>query len=298
MKKITSLLALSLVAAIGFAQNTVVDRFPDNSTGLISTLGDDGTGVYCADYFVLDEDTTLGEITIFGLASNPPMGIFVEGFNIYIYNNVADLPDGQPEEPGTGVLELGEIDPSNYTMMEDGQYVDFTVRVTDANGGQQVTLPAGEYWIAAFPNVIGGPADAGRWNWFGSVSSAPANEPQLIDPADLFGAGATWWMAVSDLIGEPFPSFAWKMTDEERLSVGDNFAEMVSVYPNPATDVININLPASVEVVSSSLVDILGKTTGVTYQNGQMNIGALAQGVYFLNLETNQGSFTQKIVKQ
>ncbi len=298
MKKITSLFALLFVVAMGYAQDPVIDRFPDNTTGLISTLGDDGTGVYCADYFVLDEETTLGEVTFFGLASTPGMGIFVEGFNVFIYENGGSTPAGNPEDFGTGVLELSEIDPADYLMEEDGQYVNFTIGITQANGGNQVTLPAGEYWVAAFPNVIGGPADAGRWNWFGSISSAPAIEPVLIDPADLFGMGATDWTNISALIAESFPSFAWSMTNEPKVSVGDNIAEMVAIYPNPTTDVFNIQLPASVEVISSSLVDVTGRTTGIEYNNGQMNVSSLAQGVYFLNLETSHGSLTQKVVKQ
>src|SRR5690554_272935 len=298
MKKITSLFALLFVVAMGYAQDPVIDRFPDNTTGLISTLGDDGTGVYCADYFVLDEETTLGEATFFGLASTPGMSIFVEGFNVFIYENGGSSPAGNPEDFGTGVLELSEIDPADYTLFEDGQYVDFTLSFTQANGGNQVTLPAGEYWIDVFPNVIGGPADAGRWNWFGSISSTPAYEPMLIDPADLFGEGATDWVAISGLIGEAFPSFAWNMSNEPKVSVGDNIAEMVSIYPNPTTDVFNIQLPASVEVISSSLVDVTGRTTGIEYNNGQMNVSGLAQGVYFLNLETSHGSLTQKVVKQ
>lgn len=298
MKKITTLFALLFVVALGYAQNTVIDRFPDSNQGLISTLGDDGTGVYCADYFVLDEETTLGEFKFFGLASTPGMGIFVEGMNVYIYEDGGSKPAGNPEAFGTGVLELGEIDMSNFTMEEDGQYLDMTVPITQANGGNQVTLAAGTYWVSAFPNVIGGPADAGRWNWFGSISSAPAVEPMLIDPADLFGEGATDWLTISILIDEAFPSFAWTLTDETKVSVGDNFAEMVSIYPNPTTDVFNIQLPASVEVISSSLVDVMGRTTGITYNNGQMNVSSLAQGVYFLNLETSHGSLTQKVVKQ
>lgn len=299
MRKITLLVASLFVAAIGFAQEDVIDRIPDNSTGLIATLGDDGTGIYCGDYFVLDEATTLGEVTFYGLASTPGMGVFVEGFNVYIYENVAGKPAGNPELSGTGVVELGEIDLSDFTMIEDGQYVDFIVDFTAVNGSE-VTLPAGEYWMVGFPNVIGGPAEAGRWNWFGSLSSAPAELPKLIDPSDLFGAGATDWMDIEILIApDPFPSFAWKLTGEAGVvGINDNFAESVSVFPNPTTDVYNISLPAGAEVISSSLVDVMGRTTGVTYNNGQMNVSSLAQGVYFMNIETTQGSFTQKVVKQ
>lgn len=85
---------------------------------------------------------------------------------------------------------------------------------------------------------------------------------------------------------------------DDALSVNDNVLGNVAVYPNPTSDVFNIDLPAGVEVTSSSLVDVMGRTTGVTYVNGQMDVSALAKGIYFMNIETNQGSFTQKVVKQ
>src|SRR5699024_2359280 len=112
--------------------------------------------------------------------------------------------------------------------------------------------------------------------------------------------GATDWMDIEILIApDPFPSFAWKLTGEAGVvGIDDNFAESVSVFPNPTTDVYNISLPAGAEVTASSLVDVMGKTTGVTYNNGQMDVSALAQGVYFMTIETTQGSFTQKVVKQ
>lgn len=99
-------------------------------------------------------------------------------------------------------------------------------------------------------------------------------------------------------IGFPDSRHIINLVVEESLSVNDNLAGNVAIYPNPTTNVFNIDLPAGVEVTSSSLVDITGRITNVQYNNGQMNVSALAQGVYFLNLETTHGSFTQKVVKQ
>ncbi len=69
------------------------------------------------------------------------------------------------------------------------------LHVTAANGGTQVTLPAGDYWVSLAPAVVGDSAGAGRWNWTGSFTTEigipPANASLLIDSDDLFGAGAT-----------------------------------------------------------------------------------------------------------
>ena len=97
-------------------------------------------------------------------------------------------------------------------------------------------------------------------------------------------------------IGFPGAKHVIDLIIDDALSVGDVLSQHVSVYPNPASDVFKISLPSNVEVLKSALVDVLGKTTGVVYNNGEMNVSALAPGVYFLNLETNFGSYNQKVV--
>ena len=99
-------------------------------------------------------------------------------------------------------------------------------------------------------------------------------------------------------IGFPDNQYVMNVLGDELLSVGENLAASVSVYPSPATDVLNVQLPSNVVVQNSSLVSVLGKTTGVTLSNGVMNVSGIAPGVYFLNLETNMGTYTQKVIKQ
>lgn len=300
MKKITLFAAALVMSAASFAQNIIVDRIQDATTGLISVKGDDGTGVYCADWFDINSEVTLGELTIPGLNSEPGfIEPLVTGFNVYIYEISGAIPAGNPELPGTGVLELGDIDPAHYTIVEDGvQSSIFTIDLTAANGGNQVVLPAGIYWMSVFPSVLGGPADAGRWNWYGSVSAFPNIEPVIIDPSDLFGESLFEWTNIASVIGEPFGSFAWTLKDEPTASIGDNLAEMIAIYPNPTTDVLNLNIPSNLEVSSVSMYDVLGKNVGAVYSNGTINTSAFAQGVYTLRIETTSGTLTQKVVKQ
>lgn len=99
-------------------------------------------------------------------------------------------------------------------------------------------------------------------------------------------------------VGFPDAKHLVNLVVDTALSVNEVLAGNVAVYPNPTTDVFNVQLPSNVVVNASSLVDVLGKTTGVVYSNGQMDVSALAPGVYFLNLDTNFGAYTQKVVKQ
>ncbi len=294
MKKITLLLAV-LATTVSFAQNELVNRPDDNTTGLISTEGNDGTAVYCADYFEIANEVALGDLTVIGFSSSfGDLTPLMTGFNVYVYEDNGGVPFGNPTIAGTGVVEID--DTQDYTLNFDAAtgFNNFTVDITDANGSQVVLQP-GNYWVAVAPSVDSPPADAGRWNWAGSLTTI-ANEPVLIDPDDLFGAGATDWTNISGLIGESFPSFAWILTDEA-LSVGNNLAEVVSVYPNPASDILNINVPSNIEVNAVAMYDVLGKRSNVNFSNGQINISSLSNGVYILSVETNNGTLTQKIVK-
>jgi hypothetical protein len=297
MKKITLIIAAALVSVAGFAQNTVIDRPVDGTTGLISTQGNDGTGVYCADQFEVADEIALGEVTFFGFGTDVPGNL--TGFNVYIFEDFSGVPGGNPDVGG-GVLEL--VNFLDGASIDTSTNVDVTVALTTANGGDQVILQPGTYWICAFPRVdlptptAGGAP--GRWNWFQGAGS-PAVEPVLIDPQDLFGAGALDWTNISGLIAASFPAFAWTLTDEEIvLGVGDNLDDMVNIYPNPTTDVLNVSIPSNVEVVSTQLIDVLGRNTGLQLVDGQLNTSNLATGVYVLRIETSAGSLTRKIVKK
>jgi len=80
--------------------------------------------------------------------------------------------------------------------------------------------------------------------------------------------------------------------------VGDNLADLVNIYPNPATTRINIEVPTSVEITSVALYDVLGKNTGATLTNGTIDVSNLARGVYILNVKSTQGTLTQKVIKR
>lgn len=306
MKKITLTLAAFALVFTAFAQDVVIERITDNTTALITTNGDADAGVYCSDFFTLEEDVTLGSFTFPGFYSSAvEIGDLLLGGDFFIYVDGGGFPDADPTTADALVnltnVQLG----AGLELLLDADDIEsgWIVNVTAANGGTQVTLPAGDYWVAFAPAVVGDSAGAGRWNWSGSFTTEigipPANASLLIDSDDLFGAGATDWTEISGLIGADFPSFGWTLTsEEESAGLGDNDLVGASVYPNPATNVINVDFSSNVELKSAVLFDVLGKNTGATLVNGSMNIADLAAGVYILNIETNNGSLTQKVIKQ
>jgi hypothetical protein len=229
MKKITLTLAAFALALTAFAQDIVIERLTDNTTALITTNGSDDAGVFCADFFTLEEDTTLGSFTFPGFYSSAvEIGDLLTGADLYIYQDLNGSPNANPTTANALVnLTSIQLGAGLELRLVDNIESGFIINVTAANGGSQITLPAGDYWVAFAPAVVGGSAGAGRWNWNGSFTTQtgifPANESLLIDSDNLFGANATDWTGISSLIGADFPSFAWTLTSEGTTTGGTTF---------------------------------------------------------------------------
>ena len=75
----------------------------------------------------------------------------------------------------------------------------------------------------------------------------------------------------------------------------------ISLYPNPANNVLNITLQGT-ELNEAVVIDIYGKTvarTTVSEGNNTLNISALPAGMYFVQLRANNSvKSTQKIIKR
>jgi hypothetical protein len=68
----------------------------------------------------------------------------------------------------------------------------------------------------------------------------------------------------------------------------------ISVYPNPASEVINISTRNSIRNVE--IFDILGKTVIRSENSEQINVSNLQAGIYLVKVFTDKGQITKKIV--
>ncbi|CAM3270811.1 T9SS type A sorting domain-containing protein [Aequorivita lipolytica] len=84
----------------------------------------------------------------------------------------------------------------------------------------------------------------------------------------------------------------------DNLGINDTSLNRLSVYPNPASSVIHIYNPNGIVLKTAKLYDVLGRDTGATLENSEMNIENLTKGMYMLQLETENGATTRKIVKE
>lgn len=285
-----------MFSTCAFAQNKVIDRPWNSSNGLmiISTKGSDGKGVYSADYFETTQPVNLGSLVAGGNSTNGnDITSTTTGFNVYIFHDVDSKPSGDPDNADNAVVALTNI-PFTIDYSTEQNY--FEVNFTSSNGGNQITLPPGKYWMCVFPSVTTPALGESRWNWLNSAV-ATAHAPMVIDTYGLASGGTPKpWTSLGSY---NLNSFTWTLYDEKGLAVVDHNLGKVSVYPNPATDIVNINLPANSQLKKVSLFDISGRQIEAKLlENKSINVSDLAKGVYILSVETDNGVFNQRVIKK
>ena len=80
------------------------------------------------------------------------------------------------------------------------------------------------------------------------------------------------------------------------LAVDDLILERnIKIYPNPANDIVHIDV-TNLTFKSVNLYSVLGKKVKTATTNS-LNIERLNSGIYFIEVETNKGKLTRKLVK-
>lgn len=75
-----------------------------------------------------------------------------------------------------------------------------------------------------------------------------------------------------------------------------------NIYPNPTLDILNISIPATVKgTIELRLMDVAGtlvQSTTVVAGVNQMTVSGLATGVYMLEMNTDKGLFSRRVILQ
>jgi hypothetical protein len=182
--------------------------------------------------------------------------------------------------------------PGSYTLLDQTVV---TVDLADAGNKVIVSFTGGATVDTSVDTIvveINQPTVSGNGVFLGVT--AEETQPNWIASTECGVTTPT----VMDAIGFPDAHHMINLVVDESLSVGDQLSEVSSIYPNPMTDVLNIKVPANVEITKATLYDILGKDTGIKASNATMNTAGLTAGIYMLKVETSAGTFTQKVIKQ
>lgn len=86
-----------------------------------------------------------------------------------------------------------------------------------------------------------------------------------------------------------------------RLNTGINkieFAQDLTIFPNPATNLINLNIPSNQNIVKAVISDISGKIVYNNISSYQIDISSLNAGLYFIRVNTDTSVFNGRLIKE
>lgn len=183
----------------GSATVDIADTAPTTAgSGFRSSRYTDTTsppGQYAADDFVLAAPTRLSSLTAYGfLLTTTPLATATQSITWSVYADAGGVPAGNPETALGAALW-------SYTAPPTAAGVgtaNATISLDLATAGQDVTLPAGRYWLV----VNGRTTLANRWVWYASDTAAPGSLPGL---ATITPAAGGWAANAS------FPGLAWRI---------------------------------------------------------------------------------------
>jgi Secretion system C-terminal sorting domain len=92
-----------------------------------------------------------------------------------------------------------------------------------------------------------------------------------------------------------------RTTHTKVVSVAQNGRLNVKIAPNPAKDVVNISLDKESEKNFVTVYDVVGRSVATAQFSGnqsELNVSNLIKGIYFINVQTDGKTVTQKFFKE
>ncbi|MGC1204304.1 MAG: T9SS type A sorting domain-containing protein [Flavobacteriaceae bacterium] len=169
-------------------------------------------------------------------------------------------------------------------------------------GGTAITLDENTWYKVGFAfNYTTGQVIWKGPGFYSGVSGTDANiDPIEVDFLVLSFTGNT------SSFDYKFDSFRVRATATENLlgvnDTDNTLSESVKLYPNPATDIINLAVADRLDLTKLEIVDLNGKIIkSIAIKNltkKQINISELNNGLYIINIYSIDGMITKKIIKQ
>lgn len=157
-----------------------------------------------------------------------------------------------------------------------------------------VSTDCGDHWTTIF-NKSGSALATGANTTSNYVAGADEYVNQTIDLSDFISNDK---VIVKFAFTSAYGNNIWvdniNVTGVQSIEEEDM---TISIYPNPATDVVSINSEKAINQID--VYDANGRlVTTYTNVNNTINVKNLANGIYMLNVVTEEGIIVKKIVKE
>ena len=238
------------------------------------TAFDKANSIAKAEYYFDENDPGVGSAT--ALLVNTNSGSLSQEFTITITNL----------SKGFHVLNIRTQDDNGKWSLYDR--ATFYIKEFIANP----EIEAIEYFVDSDPGIgLGLRADFTS-NDGGQLFDAPIGSFNLANGSHIF------YVRVRDSSGK------WSIYDSKDFTVNgvlgikDDVFKIVSVYPNPFQDKINLDSPG-MNVIGINVYDMTGKTVYTALKpTAKLDLSHLQSGIYIMNVKTDKGDASYRIIKE
>ena len=137
---------------------------------------------------------------------------------------------------------------------------------------------------------------------------------EMLVPVRLTGAGGLTFDTVLNntsnnqefIISVPFAVTGVEFDPEKDIISKNNTATLanenfelengIAIYPNPVQNELHIQLPSNITINSVSIFNGIGQKV-LENSNSDFSVNTLSSGVYYVEIETSEGTFHKKIIK-
>ncbi len=232
------------------------EQVANGTTGGVSDYSTSlNAGAYSANDFEISVSADIELIYADGFDNSNTLGS-MPAITWFIYADASGVPAGHPEDGGGTEIW-------SYTAAPTDPEVDITnndISLDLVAAGENLQLSPGTYWLVVYPTYLGDITSGDRWNW---IQAAPLlSDAQLIDPADIFGAGLTSWTSWPALSGGAIEDLAFRIEGSLAATICDAPSDMpwASVSPDAGMTIPGDTTKVSVDLDSTGLS--VGSYTG------------------------------------
>jgi len=166
-----------------------------------------------------------------------------------------------------------------------------TFRISKVQDVNNATITAAEYFIDVDPG-------------FGNASpltvSGDVLNEDIVVPTSGSIAQGDHYLHIRVLNADG----TWSLYDRKLFEVDGTLGILseeiseINIYPIPASNYVNLKTPNHIKIKSMRLIDMNGKVV-MQLQNGieKINVSQLQQGVYLIQITTENGSLSKRIIK-
>ncbi len=141
------------------------------------------------------------------------------------------------------------------------------------------------------------------WSWPGGGTSVTADPDQIsgMIANDIYVQNITTTGNTSnntlgiDNILAVFGNVS-NLSVEDTNTVQTSKRSLLSIFPNPTSDILNIKTDSKINAVS--VVDMTGRKVDVKLDGNKVDVRNLSVGAYLINVETKEGISTEKFIKK